>query len=79
MPSDSAKADSIDKAEKEEAKKVYNAIRKEEAAEESSEGSSTEGESTGSSSSNEGSTETKPVEPISVAPAHKPKVESIEN
>lgn len=78
MPSDTAKADSIDKAEKEEAKKVYNAIRKEEAKAEA-EASSTEGESTGSNSSSEGATEVKPVEPISVAPANKPKVESIEN
>ena len=79
MPSDSAKADSIDKAEKEEAKKVYNSIRKEEAKEEASDGSTTEGESTSSGNTGEGSSEQKTVEPISVAPANKPKVESIEN
>ncbi len=79
MPSDTAKADSIDKAEKEEAKKVYNSIRKEEAKEEASDGSTTEGESTSSGNTGEGSSEQKTVEPISVAPANKPKVESIEN
>ena len=79
MPSDTAKADSIDKAEKEETKKVYNSIRKEEAKEEASDGSTTEGESSTSGNTGESSSEQKTIEPVSVAPAQKPKVESIEN
>lgn len=74
-PVDTTKTDSIDKAEREDAKKVYNSIRKQESEEETAGNEGTNEEKANS----EVTTEQQPIEPITIAPAAKPKVESIEN